>query len=125
MIKVKLVVRQGLCVRSAKFLSINPSFEPNNCKMPTFTSQFDLSPARSGHAPDMRTLAAGGWRSVEQARQRRVFWLLTAAWLVNVFDLFFTQIALIKFNGLKRVTGELHLTMIDIKRRRAHSFHHV
>jgi len=93
MIKVKLVVRQGLCVRSVKFLSINPSFEPNNCKMPSFISQLELGPARIGHTLDMRTLSAGGWRSVERARQRRVFWLLTAAWLVNVFDLLFTQIA--------------------------------
>ena len=61
--------------------------------MTTLTGQFESSPTPGGRAPDMRTLAADGSLSVERFRQRRVFWLLTGAWLINVFDLFFTQIA--------------------------------
>ena len=61
--------------------------------MTVLTGQFEARRPHTGHTPDIRTLAKDGLPSAARTRQRRVFWLLTAAWLINVFDLFFTQIA--------------------------------
>lgn len=61
--------------------------------MTMWTGQLESTGTRVGPALDMRTSPEEVLPSVSRARQRRLFWLLTAAWLVNVFDLFFTQMA--------------------------------
>jgi hypothetical protein len=60
--------------------------------MTALNSQFEPNSAFAGRPLGLGT-PVDGWHAVDPARQRRMFCLLAVAWLINVFDLFLTQMA--------------------------------